>query len=132
MTGDLVATAREAGAEGPTATKAEPDGVAALVGLVETKAVNRGGAREVLAVLVAEGGEPAEIVERLDLGASSDAGELEAIVDRAIEQQPDAAAKVRAGEGKAIGALVGAVMKETRGRADGGEVTRVIRERLGL
>ena len=66
-------------------TKAEPEAVAALVGLVETKAVNRGGAREVLAVLVAEGGEPAEIVERLDLGATSDSGELEAIVDRAIE-----------------------------------------------
>jgi aspartyl-tRNA(Asn)/glutamyl-tRNA(Gln) amidotransferase subunit B len=132
VTGDLVAAARESGAEGPTGTKAEPEAVAALVGLVETKAVNRGGAREVLTVLVAEGGEPTEIVERLDLGASDDAGELEAIVDRAIEQQPDAAAKVRAGEGKAIGALVGAVMKETRGRADGGEVTRVIRERLGL
>ncbi len=82
-------------------------------------------------MLVDEGGEPAAIVERLDLGASSDAGELEAIVDRAIEAQPDAAAKVRAGEGKAIGALVGAVMKETRGRADGGEVTKIIRERLG-
>ena len=65
-------------------------------------------------MLVAEGGEPAEIVERLDLGASDDAGELAAIVDRAIEQQPDAAAKVRAGEGKAIGAIVGAVMRETK------------------
>ncbi len=51
---------------------------------------------------------------RLDLGAG-DAGELEAIVDRAIAGQPDAAEKVRAGEDKAIGALVGAVMRETRG-----------------
>ena len=33
---------------------------------------------------------------------------------------------------KAIGAIVGVVMKETRGRADGGEVTRLIREKLGL
>ena len=81
--------------------------------------------------MVGEGGDPAEIVERLDLGAS-DAGELDAIVERAIEQQPEAAAKVKAGEGKAIGALVGAVMKETRGRADGGEVTRLIRAKLGL
>jgi aspartyl-tRNA(Asn)/glutamyl-tRNA(Gln) amidotransferase subunit B len=132
ITGDLVAAAREAGAEGPTATKAAPEAVAALVALVESGAVNRGGAREVLAVLVADGGDPAEIVDRLDLSASSDEGELEAIVERAIEQQPDAAAKVKAGEGKAIGALVGAVMKETRGRADGGEVTRLIRKRLGL
>ena len=81
--------------------------------------------------MVGEGGGPAEIVARLDLGAG-DAGELEAVVERAINQQPDAAAKVRAGEGKAIGALVGAVMRETRGKADGGEVTRLIRAKLGL
>ncbi len=132
VTGDLVAAARDAGAAGPAETAATPEAVAALVGLITAKQVNRGGAREVLNVMVGEGGDPAEIVERLDLGASSDAGELEAVVDRAIEAQPDAAAKVRAGEGKAIGALVGAVMKETRGRADGGEVTRIIRERLDL
>ena len=93
--------------------------------------VNRGGAREVLAVLVRDGGEPAAIVERLDLGAS-DSGELEAIVEQAIADQPDAAAKVKAGEGKAIGAIVGVVMRETRGKADGGDVTRLIRAKLGL
>ena len=109
VTGDLVALAREAEAD-PTATGATPEAVAALVALVAAKEVNRGGAREVLAVIVREGGEPAEIVERLDLGAS-DSGELEAIVERAIVQQPEAAAKVQAGEEKAIGALVGAVMK---------------------
>jgi aspartyl-tRNA(Asn)/glutamyl-tRNA(Gln) amidotransferase subunit B len=130
VTGDLVALAREAELE-PTATAATPEALAALVGLVTAGSVNRGGAREVLAVLVRDGGEPAAIVERLDLGAS-DSGELEAIVEQAIADQPDAAAKVKAGEGKAIGAIVGAVMRETRGKADGGEVTRLIRAKLGL
>ncbi len=130
VTGDLVAIARESESE-PASTAATAEAVATLVGLVAAKRVSRSGAREVLAVMVGEGGDPAEIVERLDLGAS-DAGELDAIVERAIEQQPEAAAKVKAGEGKAIGALVGAVMKETRGRADGGEVTRLIRAKLGL
>jgi aspartyl-tRNA(Asn)/glutamyl-tRNA(Gln) amidotransferase subunit B len=130
VTGDLVALAREAELE-PAATGAGPEAVARLVGLVAAKEVNRGGAREVLAVLVREGGDPAEIVARLDLGAS-DAGELDAIVEQAIAEQPDAAAKVKAGEGKAIGAIVGVVMRETRGKADGGEVTRLIREKLGL
>ena len=129
ITGDLVALAREREME-PTATAATPVALAELVGLVAAGEVNRGGAREVLAVLVREGGEPATIVERLDLGAG-DSGELEAIVERAIERDPDAAAKIKAGEGKAIGALVGAVMRETRGKADGGEVTRLIREKLG-
>jgi aspartyl-tRNA(Asn)/glutamyl-tRNA(Gln) amidotransferase subunit B len=129
ITGDLVALAREGGLE-PAATEATPSALAALVGLLAAGEVNRGGAREVLAVLVREGGEPAAIVEHLDV-AAGDSSELEAIVERAIEQDPDAAAKVRAGEGKAIGALVGAVMRETRGKADGGEVTRLIRAKLG-
>ena len=57
---------------------------------------------------------------------SRDAGELEAIVAAAIEAEPEAAEQVRAGNEKAIGAIVGAVMKETKGRADGGEVKRLI------
>jgi aspartyl-tRNA(Asn)/glutamyl-tRNA(Gln) amidotransferase subunit B len=51
---------------------------------------------------------------------------------RAIAADPDAADKVRAGNMKAIGPLVGYVMRETKGRADGGEVTRLIRAQLGL
>ena len=84
-----------------------------------------------LATLVAEGGDPAEIVEREGLAQISDSGELESIVAAAIESNPEAAEQVRAGNQKAIGAIVGAVMKETKGRADGGEVNRLIREQLG-
>ncbi|MGB3098392.1 MAG: hypothetical protein WBB30_03770, partial [Solirubrobacterales bacterium] len=57
-------------------------------------------------------------------------GALEAAVEKAIAAQPEAAEKVRAGETKAIGALIGFVMRETGGRADGGEVTRLIHEKL--
>ena len=53
------------------------------------------------------------------------------IVDRAIAANPDAVEKIKAGKGQAIGALVGAVMRETKGRADGGEVQRLIRAKLG-
>ena len=87
--------------------------------------------RELLTELVTSGGDPAEISERLGL-AGGDGDDLAGIVASAIEEQPDAAAKVKAGEGKAIGAIVGVVMRETKGRADGGEVTRLIREQLGL
>ena len=51
-------------------------------------------------------------------------------MDAAIAADPDAAEKVRAGNMKAIGPLVGYVMRETKGRADGGEITRLIRERV--
>ena len=75
---------------------------------------------------------PAEIVEREGLAQISDSAELEGIVEAAIEADPAAAEQVRAGNQKAIGAIVGAVMRETKGRADGGEVNRLIREKLGV
>ena len=60
----------------------------------------------------------------------AEADELGGIVDRAIADNADAVEKIRAGKDQAIGALVGAVMRETKGRADGGEVQRLIRERI--
>ena len=61
--------------------------MAALAGLVESKAISHGSGKQVLAKLVAEGGDPAEIVEREGLAQIADSSELEAIVDRAIEAE---------------------------------------------
>ena len=131
VTGDLVATLRQAGAEeDPLASKATPEAVAALAGLVEGKTISHGAGKQVLAKLVEDGGDPAQIVEREGLAQISDSSELEGIVDRAIEAEPEAAEQVRQGNDKAIGRLVGAVMKESKGRADGGAVTKLIKERL--
>ena len=58
--------------------------------------------------------------------------ELEAIVERAIEANGAAVEQIRNGKAQAAGAIVGAVMKETKGRADGAEVNRLIREKLGV
>jgi aspartyl-tRNA(Asn)/glutamyl-tRNA(Gln) amidotransferase subunit B len=131
ITGELVAALRQAGEDDPLASKATPESVAALAGLVESKAISHGSGKQVLETLVAEGGEPTEIVEREGLAQISDSSELEAIVDRAIEAEAEAAEQVRQGNAKAIGRIVGAVMKATKGRADGGTVTKLIRERLG-
>jgi aspartyl-tRNA(Asn)/glutamyl-tRNA(Gln) amidotransferase subunit B len=113
------------------AAEVEPDALAKLVGMVSEKSVSAAAARQVLGVLASEGGDPAEIVEREGLGAQA-ADELGEIVDKAIAENADAVEKIRAGKGQAIGAIVGAVMRETKGRADGGEVQRLIRERLEL
>jgi aspartyl-tRNA(Asn)/glutamyl-tRNA(Gln) amidotransferase subunit B len=132
VTGELVASLRQAGAEeNPLASKATPESVAALAGLVEGRTISHGAGKQVLAKLVAEGGDPAEIVESEGLAQISDSSELEAIVDRAIEAESEAAEQVKSGNQKAIGRIVGAAMKESKGRADGGEVTKLIRERLG-
>jgi aspartyl-tRNA(Asn)/glutamyl-tRNA(Gln) amidotransferase subunit B len=114
----------------PDAVNAEPAAVAKLVAMVGSKEVSAGAAKEVLSVLVSEGGDPAAIVEARGLGAQA-SDELEAIVEKAIAENADAVEKIKAGKGQAIGAIVGAVMRETKGRADGGEVTRLINEKIG-
>jgi len=116
----------------PAATALTPEAFAALVTMVAARTLTATAAREVLDVLLAQGGEPAAIVAARGLGALEDGEGLAEIVARAIAADPDAAQKVREGNAKAIGALVGPVMKETRGRADGAEVQRLIREALGL
>jgi aspartyl-tRNA(Asn)/glutamyl-tRNA(Gln) amidotransferase subunit B len=116
----------------PAASKVAPEALARLVGMVSGKAVTAGAARQVLDRLVAEGGEPEAIVEAEGLGAMEAGEDLSAIVAAAIEANPDAADKIRGGKIQAVGPIVGQVMRETKGRADGGEVTRLIREQLGV
>jgi aspartyl-tRNA(Asn)/glutamyl-tRNA(Gln) amidotransferase subunit B len=117
----------------PADSRVSPSSFAALVGLVSARRISRDAGRQVLSALVAEGGEPEAIVSREGLAALSgeDSG-LTEIVAAAIASESDAAERVRGGNMKAIGPLVGYVMRETKGRADGGEVTRLIRAQLGL
>ena len=86
-------------------------------------------AKQVLAELVATGGgDPAAIAAAKGFEAM-DATALTSLVDDAIRSNPAAWDKFVAGEEKAIGALVGAVMKASRGQADGAAVTALLRER---
>jgi aspartyl-tRNA(Asn)/glutamyl-tRNA(Gln) amidotransferase subunit B len=136
VTGDLTAALRAAdrGDEDFDAPTVSPERIAALIGLVAGGTISHGSGRKVLGLLV-EGDEAdlTAIVEREGLAQmGGDDGELAGIVAAAIEGDPAAAEQIRAGNGRAIGAIVGAVMRETKGRADGGEVNRLIREQLGL
>ncbi|HEX2706910.1 MAG TPA: Asp-tRNA(Asn)/Glu-tRNA(Gln) amidotransferase subunit GatB, partial [Solirubrobacterales bacterium] len=134
VTGDLAAALRQGQQEvGAADSKVDAEALGALVVLVQEKKISHGSGKTVLAAMVAEGGDPAAIVGREGLAQmSSEDGELESIVAAAVEANPEAAEQIRAGNGKAIGAIVGAVMRETKGRADGGEVDRLIREKLGI
>jgi aspartyl-tRNA(Asn)/glutamyl-tRNA(Gln) amidotransferase subunit B len=53
-------------------------------------------------------------------------------VAKVIGDNPDVVERIRGGNAKAMGALVGPIMRETKGKADGGEVNRLIREQLGV
>ncbi|HKG39991.1 MAG TPA: Asp-tRNA(Asn)/Glu-tRNA(Gln) amidotransferase subunit GatB [Conexibacter sp.] len=129
ITGELVARIGDAD---PTASKVEPAALAQLVALLRAKSITPGAAKQVLDTLVAQGGDPQTIVAAEGLGAIGDGDELAEVVQRALASDPDAAEKLKSGNMKAIGPIVGFVMRETKGRADGGEVTRLVREQLGL
>jgi aspartyl-tRNA(Asn)/glutamyl-tRNA(Gln) amidotransferase subunit B len=129
VTGELVA---RIGEEDPAGTPVEPPAFAALVGMVAGRTLTPANGKVVLERLLTGGGDPAAIVEAEGLAAVSDAGELEGVVQAALDANGDAAEKIRAGNMKAIGAIIGHVMRETKGRADGAEVTRIVRDKLGV
>ena len=114
----------------PAAANVTPAALAKLVSILDGKQVSVGAARQVLERLIAEGGDPAAIVEAEGLAAMDGGDELAAIVAAALEANPDAAQRVKEGNAKAIGPIVGHVMRETRGRAEGTEVSRLINEQL--
>jgi aspartyl-tRNA(Asn)/glutamyl-tRNA(Gln) amidotransferase subunit B len=83
-------------------------------------------AKQVLADIVEAGGGNAEALAAAKGFEAMDTSELESMVDQAIADQPDAWAKFCAGESKEMGALVGAVMKASKGQADGKAVTALL------
>ncbi len=130
ITTDLVAKLPDG--EDPAISRVTPAALSALVGMVAAKRISVGTGRQVLERLVSEGGDPQLIVQADGLEAIGDSDELAQIVAAALAANPDAAQRVREGNAKAIGPIVGEVMRETQGRADGGEVTRLVHEQLGV
>ena len=109
-----------------------PAQVARVVELVAEGALTAGLARQVLDGVLAGEGSPDEVVAVRGLAVVSDEAALTEAADAAIAAQPGTAEKVRGGKIAAVGALVGAVMKATRGQADAAVVRRLLLERLGV
>ncbi|MFD5149320.1 Asp-tRNA(Asn)/Glu-tRNA(Gln) amidotransferase subunit GatB [Streptomyces sp. NPDC058401] len=109
-----------------------PVQVARVAALVAAGELNDKLARQVLEGVLAGEGTPDEVVEKRGLKVVSDEGALGAAVDEAIAGNAGIADKIRGGKIAAVGALVGAVMKTTRGQADAGRVKELILERLGV
>jgi Asp-tRNA(Asn)/Glu-tRNA(Gln) amidotransferase B subunit len=100
-----------------------------LAGLVEAGSVSRRAAKDVLARMVSEGGQPAELVEAMGLSTMS-AGALEAAVDDVLARWPAKVEEYRSGKKNLIGMFVGEVMKATGGAADPKTARTLLMERL--
>src|SRR4051794_26593039 len=108
-----------------------PADVARVVALVDGGSLNDTLARSCLEGVLAGEGSPDEVVAARGLQVVADEGALSTAVADAIAADPDAAQKVRDGKVAAVGALVGAVMKATRGQADAARVRELLLEALG-
>jgi aspartyl-tRNA(Asn)/glutamyl-tRNA(Gln) amidotransferase subunit B len=127
--GELARKANETNVE-LDALGVSPVAVAELQRLVDEGRINDKLARVVLEGVMAGEGTPTEVVAARGLEVVSDEGALTTAVDEAIAANPEVAAKIRDGKVAAAGALVGAVMKATGGKADAKTVRELILARL--
>ncbi len=126
----LAQKANEAGTdlEGLAVTPAQVARVIALIG--EGKLTNKLARQAVDGVLAGEG-DVDEVVAARGLEVVRDDGAIEKAVEDALAANPDIVEKYRAGNKKVTGAIVGQVMKTTRGKADPAQVNKIIAEKLG-
>jgi aspartyl-tRNA(Asn)/glutamyl-tRNA(Gln) amidotransferase subunit B len=103
--------------------------LAELVAMVEEGAVSTSAAKDVLDGVLSGEGPPRDVAGRRDLLQLSDVDVLEAAVEDVLAAHPQARDDLLAGEEKALGFLVGQVMKATQGKADPRAVNRLLRDR---
>jgi aspartyl-tRNA(Asn)/glutamyl-tRNA(Gln) amidotransferase subunit B len=102
-----------------------------LLDLLAAGTVSATAAKDVLAEMFSSEASPATIVERKGLAQISDTTELEAVVERVVAANPDLADKFRGGKRGVLGAMVGQVMRETRGRANPKLVSDLLERAIG-
>jgi aspartyl-tRNA(Asn)/glutamyl-tRNA(Gln) amidotransferase subunit B len=105
--------------------------VAEIVALIVKGELTDKLARQVVEGVINGEGRPAKIIEKRGIKVVSDDSALMAAIEKAIASQPDVAEKVRGGHVPAAGALIGAVMKETKGQADAAKVRELLLKHLG-
>lgn len=104
----------------------KPHELAELIRLVDEGAVNVAGARKVLRVLMKDGGKPKELVKSLGLEQVQDEGQLEAWCKEALVGKEKIVADVKAGKTQALNALLGPVMKASKGTANPERVKEIL------
>lgn len=121
----------EGEAEGQSAIVAfNPESLLRLSEMVEDGKLNSTAAKEILSKLVVKDQNPEELASELNLLQMDDDGELEKIIEEVMTNNPKAVEDLKAGEQKAIGALVGQIMQKTGGKANPSKAQEIIRSKL--
>lgn len=124
--------AKKLNEEGVTVDKApiRPEGLAELISLIAKGTISGKIAKKVLPEMWTSGKSAADVVKEQGLVQITDTGAIEEIVKSVIAANPQSVADYKAGKKKAIGFLVGQVMKETKGRANPGVVNQLLTKNL--
>jgi aspartyl-tRNA(Asn)/glutamyl-tRNA(Gln) amidotransferase subunit B len=117
LANDVAAELTAARVASPRELGLTPARLAELIALVDQGSLSRSGAKRVFAVMLGSDAPPAQLVQELGVAQVSDERTIEAWCRAALKGQEKAAADVRAGELKALGSLIGRVMKASDGRA---------------
>jgi aspartyl-tRNA(Asn)/glutamyl-tRNA(Gln) amidotransferase subunit B len=129
MMGEFLRLLNENG-QAPFESGVSPINLAKMLKMIDQDIISGKIAKKVFEKMYNSGSDPETIVEEEGLKQISDQNELENIVDSIIEANPDAVEDVENGKERAIGFLVGQVMKETRGKANPGLVNQMLRDKL--
>ena len=119
------------GEDGVAASRATPDALADVLRLVADGTLTRGGARDAVAALVAEGGTADAAVAAHGLAAIRDNAALRPAIDAVVEAHPDEVARYRDGETRLMGFFTGQAMRRAGKGADAQAVQALLREALG-
>ena len=114
----------------PFESGVSPINLAKMLKMIDEDVISGKIAKEVFEKMYNNGSDPETIVEEEGLKQISDQDELENLVDGIIEDNPEAVEDIKNGKDKAIGFLVGQVMKETRGKANPEMVNKMFRDKL--
>lgn len=121
---------RDSGSSSLDQCRVTPEAVAELVRLVDEGAISKQIAQDVLIDIFRNGGAPSAIIERKGLKQNADAGELEALCQEVMKDNPNPVEQFKAGKETAINALKGQVMKATKGKANPRVVDEVLKRLL--
>ncbi|OBY79410.1 aspartyl/glutamyl-tRNA amidotransferase subunit B [Paenibacillus sp. KS1] len=123
--GDLLGYLNANGLEAD-ASKVTGQGLGEMIGLIEKGTISSKIAKTVFKEMLETGKAPQAIVEEKGLVQISDEGAIKSVVEQVIANNPQSVEDYRAGKQKAIGFLVGQVMKETKGKANPGLVNELL------
>ena len=116
---------------GMDAVKVSSEQLAALIGRISDGTISNNAAKQVFEALwTGEGADVDAVIDAKGLKQMNDTGALEAIIDEVIAANPGNVEQYRAGKDKAFNALVGQVMKASKGKANPGQVNELLKAKL--